>query len=98
LGYLYLSAVFLEGCAGLELSPDTPVFAAHGLTDLAAIDLSTLGLGPSFLGYSATSRFSPDQFFLAMIGFGTLGLAWLLTAALAFVRASAALRRTTIVE
>jgi hypothetical protein len=56
MGYLYLSAVFLAGCAGFELSPDTPVFAAHGLTDLTAIDLSTLGLSPSFLGYSASSR------------------------------------------
>ena len=87
MGYLYLSAVFLAGCAGLWLSPDTPVFAAHGLTDLTAIDLSMLGLSPSFLGYSASSRFSPDQFFLVMVGFGTLALVWLLTAALAFARA-----------
>jgi hypothetical protein len=87
MGYLYLSAVFLAGCTGLWLSPDTPVFAAHGLTDLTAIDLSKLGLGPSFLGYSASSRFSPNQFFLVMVGFGTLALAWLLTSALAFARA-----------
>jgi hypothetical protein len=87
MGYLYLSAVFLAGCTGLHLSPDTPVFAAHGLTDLTAIDLSLLGLSPSFLGYSSASRFSPDHFFLVMIGFGTLALAWLLTAALAFARA-----------
>jgi Predicted membrane protein (DUF2306) len=87
MGYLYLSAVFLAGCAGLWLSPDTPVFAAHGLTDLTAIDLSRLGLGPSFLGYSTSSRFSPNQFFLVMVGFGTLALVWLLTAALAFARA-----------
>jgi hypothetical protein len=87
MGYLYLSAVFLAGCAGLGLSPDTPVFAAHGLTDLTAIDLSIVGLSPSFLGYRASSRFSPDQFFLVMLGFGTLALVWLLTAALAFARA-----------
>jgi hypothetical protein len=87
MGYLYLSAVFLAGCVGLGLSPDTPVFAADGLTDLAAIDLSMLGLSPSFLGYSASSRFSGDQFFLVMVGFGTLALVWLLTAALAFARA-----------
>jgi len=87
MGYLYLSAVFLAGCAGLGLSPDTPVFAAHGLTDLTLIDLSMLGLSPSFLGYSASSRFSADQFFLVMVGFGTLALVWLLTAALAFARA-----------
>lgn len=48
MGYLYPSAVFLAGCAGLWLSPDTPVFAAHGLIDLTAIDLSTLGLSPVF--------------------------------------------------
>jgi hypothetical protein len=87
MGYLYLSAVFLAGCAGLWLSPDTPVFAADGLSDLAAIDLSTLGLSPSFLGYSASARFSPNQFFLVMVGFGTLALVWLLTSALAFARA-----------
>jgi len=87
MGYLYLSAVFLAGCAGLRLSPDTPVFAADGLTDLTAIDLSKLGLSPSFLGYSASSRFSPGQFFLVMVGFGTLALVWLLTSALALARA-----------
>jgi hypothetical protein len=87
MGYLYLSAVFLAGCAGLWLSPDTPVFAAHGLNELTTIDLSKLGLGPSFLGYSASSRFSPNQFFLVMVGFRTLALVWLLTAAVAFARA-----------
>lgn len=87
MGYLYLSAVFLAGCAGLWLSPDTCLFAADGLTDLATINLSALGLSPSFLGYSASSRFSPNQFFLVMVGFGTLALVWLLTAALAFTRA-----------
>jgi hypothetical protein len=87
MGYLYLSAVCLAGCAGLWLSPDTPVFAADGLTDLTAIDLSMLGLSPSFLGYSASSRFSPNQFFLVTVGFGTLAFVWLLTAALAFARA-----------
>ena len=75
------------GCVGLWLSPDTPVFAARGLTDITAIDLSMLGLSPSFLGYSVSSRFSPDQFFLVMFGFGTLALLWLFTAALAFTRA-----------
>lgn len=87
IGYLYLSAVLLAGCTGLWLSPDTRQFAADGLTDLTRIDLSVLGLSPSFLGYSASSRFSPSQFFLVMLGFGTLALVWLLTAALAFIRA-----------
>jgi hypothetical protein len=87
MGYLYLSAVLLAGCAGLWLSPDTPVFAAHALTDLTAIDLSRLGLAPAFLGYSASSRFSPNQFFLVMVGFGTLDLLWLFTAAVAIARA-----------
>jgi len=86
-GYLYLSAVFLAGCAGLLLSTDTPVFAAHALTDLTAIDLSRLGLAPAFLGYSASSKFSPHQFFFVMVGFGTLALVWLFTAAVAFARA-----------
>jgi len=63
MGYLYLSAVFLAGSAGLWLSPDTPVFAAHGLTDPTALDLSMLGLSPSFLPYSASSRFSPNSSF-----------------------------------
>jgi len=40
LGYVYLSAVFLAGAAALALSPDTPVFAADGLTELTTIDLS----------------------------------------------------------
>jgi hypothetical protein len=87
MGYLYLSAVLLAGCVGLWLSPDAPVFAAHGLTDLTEIDLSMLGLSPSFLGYSSSSRFSPDQFFLVMVGFGALALVWLLTTVLAFARA-----------
>jgi hypothetical protein len=87
MGYLYLSAVFLAGGTGLLLSPDTPVFAADGLTDLAAIDLSKMGLNPSFLGYSISSKFSPTQFFLVGVGFGTLALVWLLTAAFAFARA-----------
>ena len=86
-GYLYLSAVFLAGCTGLGLSPDTPVFAADGLIDLTFMDLSKLGLSPSFLGYNSSSRFSPNQFFLVMVGFGTLALVWLLTAALALARA-----------
>ena len=34
-----------------------------------------------------TSRFSPNQFFLVMVGFGTLAIVWLLTAALALARA-----------
>jgi hypothetical protein len=46
-----------------------------------------LALSPSFLGYSASSRFSPNQLFLVMVGFGTLALVWPLTAALAFARA-----------
>jgi hypothetical protein len=87
MGYLYLSAVFLAGCVGLRLSSDTPVFAADALTDLTAIDLSFLGFSPSFLGYSATSRFSANQFFLVMVGFATLAIVWLSTAALAFARA-----------
>jgi hypothetical protein len=87
MGYLYLSAVFLAGGTGLWLSPDTPIFAADGLTDLAAIDLSVLGLSPSFLGYSGSSKFSPNQFVLVRVGFTTLALVWLLTSLLAVVRA-----------
>jgi hypothetical protein len=67
MGYLYLSAVFLAGCTGLWLAPDTRVFAAQALTDLTPIDLSILGLSPSFLGYRASSRLTPDQFFLVMV-------------------------------
>jgi len=87
LGYLYLSAVFLAGCIGLRLASDTPLFAADGLADLTRIDLSRLGLSPPFLGYSTSSRFSPNQFSLVMVGFGTLALVWLLTTAIAFTRA-----------
>jgi len=86
-GYLYLSAVILAGCAGLRLSTDTPVFAADALTDLTALDLSFLGLSPSFLGYSASSRFSQEQCYPVMAGFATLAVTWLVTAGLAFVRA-----------
>ena len=86
-GYLYLSSVVLAGGTGLWLSSDTPIFAADGLNDLATIDLSVLGLSPSFLGYSASSNFSPNQFFLVRVGFTTLALVWLLTSLLAFVRA-----------
>ena len=87
MGYLYLGAVFLAGCVGLRLSSDTPVFAANGLTDLATIDLSFLRLSPSFLGYSTSSKFSPNQFFLVRAGFTTLAIVWLWTALLAFSRA-----------
>lgn len=87
MGYVCLSAVFVTGCVALGLSSDTPVFAADGLTDLTAIDLSFLGLSPSLLGYSASSRFSASQFFLVRVGFTTLAIVWLLTGAMAFVRA-----------
>lgn len=87
MGYLYLSAVLLAGCAALGLSSDTPVFAADGLTDLTSIDLSFLGLSPSFLGYSRVSKFSPNQFWLVRVGFTTLAVVWLLTGVLAFTRA-----------
>jgi len=87
MGYLYLSAVFLAGCVGLGLSSDTPVFAADGLTDLTTMDLSFLGLSPSFLGYSSLSMFSPNQFFLVRAGFTTLAIVWLLTGVLALIRA-----------
>lgn len=85
-GYLYLTAVFLGGSAGLGLSSDTPVFAADGLTDLTTMDLSLLGLRPSLLGYTTLSKFSPSQFFLVRAGFTTLAIVWLLTALLAFTR------------
>lgn len=87
MGYLYLSAVFLAGCVGLGLSSDTPVFAADGLTDLTTMDLSFLGLSPSFLGYSTVSKFSPSQFLLVRVGFTALAVVWLLTGAIAFTRA-----------
>lgn len=87
MGYLYLISVALAGGTGLWLSPDTPIFAADGLTDLAAIDLSVFGLSPTFLGYSASSKFSPNQFFLVRAGFTILALVWLSTSVLAFVRA-----------
>jgi predicted membrane protein DUF2306 len=87
MGYAYLSAVFLAGCVALGLSPDTPMFAADGLTDVTKIDLSFLGLSPSFLGYSASSKFSANQFFLVRAGFTTLAIAWLLTGLLAFALA-----------
>lgn len=87
MGYVCLSAVFVAGGVALDLSSDTPAFAADGLTDLTAIDLSYLGLSPSLLGYSASSRFSASQFFLVRVGFTTLAIVWLLTGAAAFVRA-----------
>jgi len=87
MGYVYLSAVLLAGFAALGLSSDTPTFAADGLTDLTKIDLSFLGLSPSFLGYSASSKFSANQFFLVRAGFTALAIVWLITGALAFVRA-----------
>jgi hypothetical protein len=63
------------------------VFAADGLTELTTMDLSFLGLSPSFLGYSTLSKFSPSQFMLVRIGFTTLAVVWLWTAVLAFIRA-----------
>ena len=87
MGYVCLSAVFLAGCVALGLSSDTPAFAADGLTDLTAMDLSALGLSPSFLGYSSSSKFSANQFFLVRVGFTTLAIVWLLTGVLAFARA-----------
>jgi len=82
-GYVYLTAVLVAGCTGLLLSPDTPLFAADGLGDLTRFDFSVLGLSPSFLGYSASSRFSPSQFLLVEVGFAALAVMWLLTSALA---------------
>jgi Predicted membrane protein (DUF2306) len=87
MGYVCLSAVFLGGCVALGLSSDTPAFAADGLTDLTTIDLSALGLSPSFFGYSASSKFSANQFFLVRAGFTALAIVWLITGALAFARA-----------
>ena len=87
IGLAYLTAVLLAGCSGLLLSSDTAVFAAEGLNDLTAIDLPALGLDPSFLGYHASSRFSPTQFFLVVVGFAALAIVWLSTSALAFARA-----------
>jgi hypothetical protein len=87
MGYLYLGAVLVAGCVSLQLSADTPVFAADALTDVTAIDLSFLGLSPAFLGYSASSKFSPKQCYPVMVGFATLGVAWLVTAGLALLRA-----------
>jgi len=87
MGYVCLSAVFLGGFAALGLSSDTPVFAAGGLTDLTTINLSFLGLSPAFLGYTASSKFSANQFFLVRAGFTALAIAWLMTGALALARA-----------
>ena len=84
LGFVYLAAVSVAGCTGLLLSPDTSVFAADGLTDLTKIDLSFMGLSPSFLGYSQSSSFSPSQFLLVKVGFVSLALTWLLTGVVAF--------------
>lgn len=87
MGYAYLISVSVAGSIGLWLSSDTPVFATEGLTELAAVNLSNLGLSPTFLGYSASSKFSPNQFFLVRLGFTILALVWLLTSLLAFVGA-----------
>jgi len=87
MGYAYLTAVLLAGCVGLLLSSDTAIFAADGLNELTAIDLSFIGLSPALLGYSASSKFSPTQFFLVEVGFTVLAIVWLTTTALAFVRA-----------
>ena len=81
-GYVYLISVSVAGSTGLGLSSQTPVCAAEGLTDLAAVDLSGLGLSPSFLGYSGSSKFSSNQFVLVRVGFTTLALLWLLTSLL----------------
>jgi len=87
MGYLYLIAVSLAGCASLALCPDTPLFATDGLAELTTFDLSSLGLTPAFLGYSASSKFLPEQFLLVRLGFTTLAILWLLSGILAFVRA-----------
>ncbi len=87
IGYLCLSAVLVSGCAALGLSPDTPRFAADGLADLMKFDLSSVGFSPAFLGYSAGSKFSVNQFFLVRVGFTTLALVWLMTGAVALTRA-----------
>ena len=87
MGYVCLSAVLLGGSVALGLSSDTPAFAAGGLTDLTRIDLSALGLSPAFLGYSPSSKFSASQFLLVRAGFTALAVVWLITGALAFVRA-----------
>lgn len=87
LGYAYLVSVLAAGSMAVWLSPDTSVFAADGLADLNRIDLSFLGLSPSFLGYSSSARYSPSQFRLVVVGFAALAVTWLFTSAMAFVRA-----------
>jgi len=85
LGRLYVAAVLVGGIAGLRLTPDTRVFVADALNEGKAFDLSPLS--PSFLGYGPSSTYSPSQFFLVMLGFGTLAVAWLFTTTAALVRA-----------
>lgn len=87
LGRVYVAAVLVGGAAGLRLSPDTPRFVADALNESKGFDLSLVGLSPSVLGYGPSSTYSPSQFFLVMLGFAALALAWLVTTAAALLRA-----------
>jgi len=84
-GYLYLAAIFLGGCAGLRLSPDTAQFVAEGLSDQTPFEL--VGMAPSALGFAPNARYEASQFVLVVLGFAGLALAWIVTSAAALVRA-----------
>ncbi|HEV2113042.1 MAG TPA: DUF2306 domain-containing protein [Terriglobales bacterium] len=83
LGRIYVTAILIGGVAGLRLTPDTPLFISQALMEGRAFYLSPIGLSPAILGYSPTSTYAPSQFFLMMLGFGTLAVSWLFATAMA---------------
>jgi hypothetical protein len=84
-GYVYLGAVLVGGCAGLRLSPDTARFAADGLNDNNLFEL--IGMAPAMFGFPPNRTYDPSQFFLVVLAFAALSIAWIVTSAAALVRA-----------
>jgi len=78
-GYGYLVAVLAGAIAGLRLAPDTPRFAAEGASDPTAFAL----LG----GPAVSVVYGAQDFAIVEPGFVLLALSWLITSAMAFLRA-----------
>jgi hypothetical protein len=85
IGYIYVAAVLLGGCAGLLLSADTAQFAADGLNDKTFFEL--IGVSPTTFGLPLNTTYHPSQFFLVVPAFLTMSVIWLVTAAAALLRA-----------
>ena len=66
-GYLYLTAILLDGSAGLLLSPDTAQFVVDQLSDPRNFEL--VGLDPAALAIAPSATYLMSQFGLVVVSF-----------------------------